>query len=137
MEASIASLLRSFRGSLCYFLAGGTSSQEKHLENFFKFLSQGGCRLVRDLVQSQKSHVLHNKGLFQNRFQKLFIFPLHLVTIHLLVCLFLFQKHHVQTKILHIVLHLFTNLQEKVWVLFLSQYISHLFSYISWIMCFC
>ena len=32
-------------------------------------------RLVRDSFQSQKSCVLHNKGLFHDRFQKLFIFP--------------------------------------------------------------
>ena len=49
VEASAASLLRSFRGSLRDFLVGGTSSLEKYLS----------LRLVRDLVQSRKTHILH------------------------------------------------------------------------------
>ena len=35
-----------FRGSLRDFLAGGTSSREKHLDKFYQFLSQGYWRLV-------------------------------------------------------------------------------------------
>ena len=73
---------------------------------------------------------------FQDWFQKLFIFPLHLVTIHLLVNLSLFQYHHVHTQTLLILPHFFTNLQVKVWVLFLSQCISHFLPTISWIRCF-
>ena len=86
-------------------------------QNFVSKVFGGSIwRLVRNSFQSQKSRVLHNEGLFQDRFQKLFIFPSQLVIIHLLVCLSLFQNHRVHTHILHILLHLFTNLQEKVWV---------------------
>ena len=35
-----------FHGSLRDFLAGGTSSREKHLDKFYQFLSQGYQRLV-------------------------------------------------------------------------------------------
>ena len=48
VEASATSLLKSFRGSLRDFLVGGTSSLEKYLS----------LRLVRDLVQSRKTHIL-------------------------------------------------------------------------------
>ena len=37
VEASVVSLLRSFRGSLRDFLASGTSSRKKYLDKFFKF----------------------------------------------------------------------------------------------------
>ena len=66
-------------------------------------------------------------GSFSGQVSKLFIFPSHLLTIHLLVCLSLFQNHRVHSQTLHILPHFFTNLQEKVWILFLSHYISHLF----------
>ena len=39
VEASVASLLKSFRGSLRGFLVGGPSNREKHLDTFFKILS--------------------------------------------------------------------------------------------------
>ena len=67
------------------------SSCEKYLDKFFKICHTGFWPLVCDSIQSRKSHVLHNKGLFQDSFQKLFIFPSHHVTIHRLVRLSLYK----------------------------------------------
>ena len=126
-------LLRRFRGSPCDWLAGGTSSREKHLDNFF-FLSKFCLMHFWQLALvtcSQLNPVAKNLcfsqwGSFSGQVSKLFIFPSHLLTIHLLVCLSLFQNHRVHSQTLHILPHFFTNLQEKVWILFLSHYISHL-----------
>ena len=65
VEALATSLLKSFRGSLRDFLVGGTSSLEKYLS----------LRLVRDLVQSRKTHILH----FFGEFLKIFSFSLELL----------------------------------------------------------
>ena len=48
----------------------------------------------------------------------------------------LFQNHRVQTQNLHFLLHLFTNIQGKVWVSFLYQYNLHFLPYTPWIVCF-
>ena len=53
------------------------------------------------------------QGLFQDSFKKLFNFPSLIVTVHCLVCSSPSQTHHVLTKILHFLHHLFVNLQEK------------------------
>ena len=58
----------------------------KTLRNFFKsfhFKCFGGWtwQLIRNLIQSRKSRVLHIEGYFQGRFQTLFIFPLCIIII--------------------------------------------------------
>ena len=63
-KLQLRGLLRNFHGSLLDFLTGGPSSDEKHLYNFFKILSQGFWRLIRDSYQSQKSGVLRFKDSF-------------------------------------------------------------------------
>ena len=126
-------LLRRFRGSPCDWLAGGTSSREKHLDNFF-FLSkfclmhfwQLALATCSQLNPVAKNLSFSQWGSFSGQVSKLFIFPSHLLIIHLLVYLSLFQNHRVHSQTLHILPHFFTNLQEKVWILFLSHYISHL-----------
>ena len=62
--------------------------------------------------------------IFRVVLKKKFIFPSHIVTVHCFVHPSLFQTHrsHSQNSIFHH--HLFTNLQEKVWVIFFSQSIS-------------
>ena len=56
--------------------------------NFSKFVTQDfvdlNWWLVRDSLQSQKTRVLHNEGYFQGTYQKIFIFPSHIVIVHCL-----------------------------------------------------
>ena len=80
-----------------------TSQSRKTLGQIFQILPQGFfCdlvwRLVCDSFQSQKSRVLHNDGLFQDRFQKLFSFPSFTLTVHCLVRSSLSQTHRVSLK---------------------------------------
>ena len=107
--------------SLHDLLTSGPSNREKYLQKFFKICHMGFWWLVCDSFQSWKRRVLHNEGYFQGSFQKLFIFSLHIVTVHSLVRPSLFQTHHFHSQNLHFFHHLLTNLQEKVWVLSFSQ----------------
>ena len=133
-------VIQNFHDSLRDFLASGPSRREKHLEKFFKILSQGFWRLsltiCSPLTSVAKIACFTHWGSFSDQVSKLFIFPSHLVTIHLLVYLSLFQNHRVHTQTLHILPHFFTNLWEKVWILCPSQYISHFLFQISCIGCF-
>ena len=60
-EASVASLLRCFHGSLRDFLVSGTSSRKKYLDKFFKFFCH---KVFVDLVSSRKKRVLRFKDSF-------------------------------------------------------------------------
>ena len=96
VEAQVARLYRSFCSSLCDFLVGGPSSREKHLDKFFKiFVSKVfgnlSWRLVRDLVQLQKMHVLRILDSFKN----FSIFPRTFLTVHCLVPSYHSQTHRV------------------------------------------
>ena len=106
VEALVVSLLKMLRD----LLASRPSSHEKYLDKFFKICHMGFWRLVRDSFQSRKTCVLHNEGYFQGCFQKLFIFPSHLVTVHNLVRPSLFQNHHSHSQSLHFLHLFFTNL---------------------------
>ena len=110
--------------------------------NFLKFLSWVFWRLALATC-SWLNPVTKNAcfAFYGQFFNKTFLsFPL--------ICLWLFIVFLVWTSFKIIVfthkssyspysLSPFTNLQVKVWVLFPSQYVSHILSYTSWIMCFC
>ena len=121
---------------------GWIFSCEKHLDNFSKFCHKGFWRLALVtclwLTLVAKITCFAHWGSFSGQVSKLFIFPSHLVTIHLLVRFSLFQNHRVQTHTLHILPHFVTNLLEKVWFLYHSQYISHILpkDFLSWVFFF-
>ena len=120
-------LLRDFRSLRRDFLAGRTSSREKHLENFSKFVSKvfGGLPwwLACDLDQSRKMHVLRFKVSLPSNILWLFIvFPVW-TSLKLTVSL---------SKIPIITHHFYFNLQEKVWVFLFFISISCSLPWTSW-----
>ena len=88
---------RDFHGSACNSLASKSFQSRKTHRRFFKnlvFKVFRGLpwRLASNLVQSQKSRVLHIEGYLQGRFQKLFIFSLCIIiTIHTFISCPLFS----------------------------------------------
>ena len=93
---------KDFRGSACDSLTSETCSHEKHFANFSKLLAwsvlagETGDFLVTYL--SHENHVVCKKKLFFNTVLKkgLNFFFLHLVNVHFLVSLSIFQHHHGQ-----------------------------------------
>ena len=86
--------------SLHDLLTSGPSSCEKHLDKFFKICHMGfwGLKLAtcsRLILVAKKACFAQ---YFQDSFQKLFVFPSHLVTIHCLVRPSLFENHHFHTQ---------------------------------------
>ena len=83
----------------------GPSNNEKHLDKFFKICHTGFWQLdlatCSWLILVAKNAYFAYWGYFQDSFQKLFIFLSHIVTVHCLVCPFLFQTHRVHSQNLH------------------------------------
>ena len=118
-------LLKDFRGSARDSLAGRPSSREKHLENFFKFLSLSVLAAwTGDFVATHSSREKRvfgkNRGnFFLNLFQ---FFPQTFVTVHLLSKLSPSQTLRVPIFKPHWCFISYPNHQEKVWVLFYSSH---------------
>ena len=79
VEVPVARVLRDFRNLFRDFLAGRTSSREKHLQNFSKFFLKCSrdrpWRLARDLVQSRKLCVYTIKAFSWTGFKNFSFFP--------------------------------------------------------------
>ena len=122
-------------------LESGPSSCEKHLDKFFKICHTGFWQLhsatCSRLIPVMKNACFALWGLFLGQFSKKNSFFPRLLWLFIVLYVPLPSKLTVfPKKILHFLHHLFTNLQEKVWILTFPQSISCFLPLNFWILYF-